>query len=219
VQGQVPEAGVSLQEALEFARRTTPAALPDRLSFMALKHAALQVWFGMESEHAALSRQMIQWAADQPRFAPKGRAARMLNLRPVNDPQLQNSALELARIALEAAPTNALLVWYRLNLGVAQFRLGHYPEAEEALLASEQEGLATWHPTARTCASKFYRAMILHRQGKEARARQLFTEAEAAMQPLPAVVHYALTEGADCDELMLWLAFKEARALLYPPSK
>ena len=56
--------------------------------------------------------------------------------------------------------------------------------------------------------AKFYRAMSLFRQGQEAEARQLFAEAEAKMKPLPG--------GADHDDLILWLAYKEAKALLAP---
>lgn len=219
-EGNINQAELALGEALEVASRSTPSApLPDRLSFVAMKHAALQLWFGMEAEHSALSRRMIRWAANQPRFAPKGRAAAMLNLRQVNDRQLQTDALALARFAVESAPTNALLVWYRLTLGVAEYRLGHYPEAEPILLGSEQWGPEKWHPSARTCTSMFFRAMMLFRQNQEAQARQLFAEAEAKMTPLPAFVQWSLNEGADYDELMLWLAYKEARALLNPPPK
>jgi len=99
---------------------------------------------------------------------------------------------------------------------VAAYRLGRYPEAERILLESEQDGPNTWHPAARTCTSKFFRSMMLFRQGQSDAARRLFTEAAASTPPLPAEVRWALAEGADYDDLMLWLAYREARALLKP---
>ena len=207
-----------LDEALKMANRLAPSAtLAERLSFQAMRNAALEVWFAREAEHTALCRRWLPWAEAQPRFVHKGRAAAMANLRPVADPQLQAGAFRLARQAVEAAPTNALLVWYRLTQGVAAYRLGHYPEAERMLLESEQGGPSVWHPAARTCTSKFFRAMMLLRQGQPDAARRLFTEAETATPPLPADVRWSLAEGGDYDDLMLWLAYREARALLSPP--
>lgn len=219
-QGQVSQAGFALKEVLDLVGRSTATEpMPDHISFTALKHAALQVLYGLDAEHATLSRQMTDWAGRQPRYGQKGRAARMLNLRPVDDPQLQAAALTLARSALAGSPTNALHLWYQLNLGLAEFRSGQYAAAERTLLRSEQDGPDRWRTSARVCTSKFYRAMILARQGNEAGARQLFAEAEAAMDPMPPVVHHALALGADCDELMLWVAYKEAKDVLNAPSQ
>jgi tetratricopeptide (TPR) repeat protein len=216
-QGRIAESEPALDEALDIANRLAASAtLLDGLSFQAMRNAALEVWFGRQSEHTALCQRWLTWAEAQPQFTPKGRAAAMVNLGPVSDPQLRARANDLARQALEAAPTNALLVWYRLNLGVAAFRLERYPEAERMLLQSEQDGPGTWHPAARTCTSKFFRAMMLFRQGRKDAARRLSIEAEAETPPLPAEVHWSLAEGADYDDLMLWLAYKEARALLKP---
>ena len=214
-QGKISESEPVLEEALEIANRLAPSpTLVDQLSFQAMRNAALEVWFGRPAEHAALCRRWLTWAEAQPQFTPKGRAAAMVNLSPVTDRQLPASAFNLARQAVEAAPSNALLVWYRLTLGVAAYRLERYPEAEQLLLQSEQDGPSAWHPAARTCSSKFFRAMMLFRQGQPDAARRLFTEAEGATPPLPAEVQWSLAEGADYDDLMLWLAYREARALL-----
>ena len=59
----------------------------------------------------------------------------------------------------------------------------------------------------------FYRAMSLFRQGKEAEARKLASEAVARMKPLPADENNPLNGGANADDLILWMAFKEANAL------
>jgi tetratricopeptide (TPR) repeat protein len=214
-QGRIAESEPLLEEALEIANRLTPApTLVDQLSFQAMRNAALEVWFGRAAEHAALCQRWLTWAGAHPQFTVKGRAAAMVNLGPVADPQLRASAFNLARQAVEAAPNNALIVWYRLTLGVAAYRLERYPEAERMLLESEQDGPSIWHPPARTCTSKLFRAMMLFRQDQLDAARRLFTEAEAATPPLPADVQWSLAEGADYDDLMLWLSYREARALL-----
>jgi hypothetical protein len=74
-----------------------------------------------------------------------------------------------------------------------------------------------------TGTSAFYRAMSLFRQGKKDEARQLATEAAAKMKPLPADDKNPLAGGAEHDDLILWLACKEAKALIKfdaaPPPK
>ena len=61
--------------------------------------------------------------------------------------------------------------------------------------------------------------MILFRRGKGDEARKLATEAAARMRPLPSDERNPLSEGADRDDLILWLAYREARALIgfHPP--
>jgi hypothetical protein len=65
-----------------------------------------------------------------------------------------------------------------------------------------------------SCSTAFYRAMSLFKQGKEAEARKLASEAVAKMKPLPADEQNPLTGDANADDLILWMAFKEASALL-----
>jgi hypothetical protein len=60
--------------------------------------------------------------------------------------------------------------------------------------------------------SAFYRAMSLMRQGKADEARKLATDTAAKMKPLPADERSALTVSHD--DVVLWLAYKEARALI-----
>ena len=65
-----------------------------------------------------------------------------------------------------------------------------------------------------TGTAAFYRAMSLFRQGKNDEARKLATEAAAKMKPLPADEQNPMAGGADHDDLILWLAYKEAKALI-----
>ena len=56
--------------------------------------------------------------------------------------------------------------------------------------------------------------MSLFRQGKRDEGRKLATEAVARMKPLPADENNPLAEGIDDGDLIMWLAYKEAKAML-----
>jgi hypothetical protein len=56
--------------------------------------------------------------------------------------------------------------------------------------------------------------MSLFRQGRDAEARQLAKEAAAKMTPLPKDENNPLADGAGHDDLILWLAYKEAKLLI-----
>ncbi len=96
-----------------------------------------------------------------------------------------------------------------LALGMAEYRIGHYAVAEEALLAAEKTG-----PNSVTGTGAFYRALSLYRQGQAEEARKLATAATAQMKPLPKDENNPLAGNANADDLILWLAYREAKALI-----
>ena len=65
-----------------------------------------------------------------------------------------------------------------------------------------------------TGIAAFYRAMSLFRQGKEAEARLLALAAVATMKPLPKDEQNPLAGEANHDDLILWLAYKEAKGMM-----
>jgi hypothetical protein len=81
----------------------------------------------------------------------------------------------------------------------------------EALVAAAKAGPN--NPQA-TGIAAFYRAMSLFRQGKEDSARQLALSAAAKMKPLPKDEQHPLANQATHDDLILWLAYKEAKAMI-----
>jgi hypothetical protein len=103
---------------------------------------------------------------------------------------------------------------------MAEYRCGNYAAAEEALLAAEKPDPND--PIVAGIAA-FYRAMSLFRQGQADESRQLASAAAAKMQPLPKDENNPLAGGANHDVLILWLAYKEARAMIQfdaaPPAK
>ena len=173
--------------------------------------SALQLWFGKDEDYAATSRQALELAVGTDDVPTADRAAKAYFLRPSSDPKLLEAAVALARQAVELAKDHPYSPWSRMGLGMAEYRRGSFPAADRALSDAEEAGKNN-HWVRDT--SRFFHSMSLFRQGKEAEARQLFAEAEAQMKPLPADEHQPLANGANCNDVILWLAFKESRVLL-----
>ena len=103
------------------------------------------------------------------------------------------------------------LAWIQLTLGMAEYRSGHFDQADAALLAAIKAGNDNPHIAG---TSAFYRALSLFRQGKPDKARQLATQAAARMKPLPKDAKNPPTSGDYHDDLILWLAYREAKDVI-----
>ena len=97
---------------------------------------------------------------------------------------------------------------YQLALGMAEYRSGHFAEADVALRAA-----AKWNPNGDLpqVGTMRFIAMSLYRLGKADEARKLATEAAAKMKPLPKDEKNPLAGDATHDDLILWLAYKERK--------
>jgi hypothetical protein len=85
-----------------------------------------------------------------------------------------DAELALARSAVQLGKDSQNLPRFQITLGLAEFRSGHFAEADDALIAAttgERNLLLVGGPSA------YFRAMILFRQGKPDEARKLATEA------------------------------------------
>ena len=216
--------GVHLHDWLEFhvLHREVEALFPELAAREAtlrliqanvsplLKTAALQAWFGQDRELAATCARALEAGKDTKNPKTAERVAKICSLRP-SDGKTHEAALVLARRAVELGKGHAYLPYFQMCLGMAEYRSGHYAAAEAALLAASRLG-ARNHFVSGTSA--FYRAMSLFRQGKEAEARKLAAEAVARMKPLPRDEKNPLAGNANADDLILWMAYKEARTLL-----
>src|SRR5262249_49760096 len=121
------------------------------------------------------------------------------------------AALALGRKAVELGKVGEFGEWSLMALGMAEYRSGNYAAADKALLACEQANPKNpWAPGI----AGFYRALSLFRQGKKDEARKLAIAAAAKMKPLPADEQNPLAGNANHDDLILWLAYKEAMTLL-----
>ena len=94
---------------------------------------------------------------------------------------------------------------------MAEYRSGNDAAAEKPCSPPRRPARTT---TPGDGHSAFYRAMSLFRQGKKDEARKLAIAAAAKMKPLPEDEKNPLAGGADHDDLILWLAYKEAKAMI-----
>jgi hypothetical protein len=145
--------------------------------------------------------------------------AKLASLRLSPDPQLREAALTLAQRTVERGRKSPLLPWYEMSLGMAEYRQGHYAAADQASLAADNDAAraSKSHRPFIQGTARFYRAMSLFQQGHPTEARQIFSLAAAAMKPLPVNDQKPLAVGASHDDLVLWLAYKEAKALFTEP--
>jgi thiol-disulfide isomerase/thioredoxin len=206
------------QEALAHLATLSAASPEDTLFFLQL--AALQAWFGQDQELAATCRRGLAWAKNTTNPGMADAAARVCCLLPSTDKAQREAALALARKAVQLDKDRRYIPWSHMTLGMAEYRNGHFAEADAALIAAANRakqhvaGPSRFSNLHVAGTSALYRAMSLFRQGKQNEARQLAIEAAAKMRPLPKDEKNPLAGNANHDELILWLAYKEAKALI-----
>jgi hypothetical protein len=188
-----------------------------------MRVAALQVWLDQETDYVATCRRMLLWATDPKEPAEAERVAKITSLRKQKDPELREAALKMAQRAVELGrDMPGSLPWYQLSLGMAEYRSGHFAAADEALQAAIK-GVAgdnsEQHRYIVGGTAVFYQAMSFIQQGKINEARALFAETEAKMKLLPTedqnpTAGNIYQDDFYHDDLILWLACKEAQAML-----
>jgi len=194
------------REAVPYFTEASTANPQDTLVY--LKVAALQAWFGQAEEFRVTRRRILESARDTHEATTADRAAKACSLLPSTDTVELEAALALGRKAVELGKGGG---WNLLALGMAEYRIGNYAVADKALsTAQEADKGNPWVPNI----SAFYRALCLFRQDKIDEARRVATEAAAKMKPLPEDEDNPLADNANHDDLVLWLAYKEAQALI-----
>ena len=174
---------------------------------LALRVAAMQAWFGQEKELTATRKRLLAFAQGTNVVASEP-LAKVCSIRASSDKAELAAMLALGRAAVELDKN---VVWNQLTLGMAEYRCGNYAASEEALLAALKVG-----PNIPVVVgiSGFYRAMSLFRQGKQDEARKLAIETAGQMEPLPKDDQNPLANGAYYDTQIMWLACKEANAMI-----
>jgi tetratricopeptide (TPR) repeat protein len=184
--------------------------LRNDLSWDYLGVAPLQAWFGQDKELSSTCEKLLSLAKDTEDPGLADKAAKCCSLRQA-DPRRCETALLLAHRAVEHGKGSVSLVDFKMALGMAEYRSGHFAAADAALTAAMND---PGKNDTVSSTSAFYRAMGLFRQGKTDLARKLATEAAAKMKPLPVDEQKPLVEGGDPDDLIMWLAYKEAKAMI-----
>ncbi len=170
--------------------------------------AGLQAWFGQDQELAATRRRALAFANGTADWMTAQRAATLCGIGPSTDKAELEAALGLARTAVKLEKND----WTLMTLGMVEYRSGNDDAAQEALLAAAAAGKNNIYVTG---ISAFFRAMSLYRQGKPDEARQVATAAAARMTPpLPEDENNPLAVHADASNAILWLAYKEAKAMI-----
>jgi tetratricopeptide (TPR) repeat protein len=196
-------------EALSLIAKSSIANPKD--TALSLKVAAWQAWFGQEKELAAMRQRILATAEGAEDVFMADRAAKACSILPSADRKELDAAIVLARRAVDLGKDHQYLPYFQMAQGMAEYRGGNFAEAEAALNAAMERGSGNLHIAG---TSAFYRAMSLFRQGKIDEARKLAVEAASKMKPLPTEEQNPLAGGANADDLILWLAYKEAKALI-----
>jgi serine/threonine-protein kinase len=196
--GQLDEAIACFQKVI---------ALDPKNSMAYLKLAALQAWLGQDKELAATRKKILAFASGTHEWWVADRAAKACSIRAATDQADLAAALALGRTGVQLHRNG----WTLLALGMAEYRSGNDAAAQEALSDAAK---ADPNNPAVTGIAAFYRALSLFRQGKRDEARKLALAAAAQMKPLPKDQQNPLADNASHDDLILWLAYKEAKALL-----
>ena len=114
---------------------TLSAADPDD-TILALRVGALQAWFGQDEEFADTCRRALDFAEGTSDPPVAERMAKICCLRPTQDTTRLESSLALARKAVDLGKNHRGLAWFQMTLGMAEYRGGHFLEADAALLAA-----------------------------------------------------------------------------------
>jgi len=168
--------------------------------------AALQSWYGFDDDYAATRRRIFESAGGTSDPTTALRAAQSGALAQSTDRAILQETLELGRKALQLNKEEGRGL---LALGMTEFRNDLFAEAARDLqVVSNSDQSVT---AAQTAA--FYRAMSLFRLGRKDEAVDVAAKAGAKMKPLP-VQGNPMSGDSNPDVIILWLAYKEAKAMI-----
>jgi WD40 repeat protein/predicted Ser/Thr protein kinase len=199
------------REAIGHLARASAANPNDTV--LSLKVAAYQAWFGQEKELAATRQRILAFAKDTTEAFTAERAAKACSILPSTDEAELAAALALGRSSVKLG--SRVDSWNLLALGMSEYRNGNSAPAENALLAAAEaaQNVPQYAPQV-TGISSFFRAMSLFRLGKKDDARELAIAAATKMKPLPADEQNPLPLHETENDLIVWLAYKEAKATI-----
>ena len=175
------------------------------------KVATLQAWFAMDKERAETCQRGLDLAKNTTSPETAIDVAKACCVIPSTDKAQLEAVLTLARKAVDLGKNHGDQPFFQMCLGMSLYRSSHFAEADLALIAAIKGGKNAPY-MSRTAA--FYHAMSLFRQGQPGDARKIATAAASRMKPLPKDEKNPLADNADLDDLILWMTYKEAKALI-----
>ena len=185
----------------------------DMLSLRYLETAVMQAWLGRQESLARTAERMIANTRDSNLQVALERTAKVWSFLPQATPERRAEILSAATRAVERGKNSNFLIYFQMALGMSQYRSGLYADADStpAATVASQSAKEDTHVQA-TCA--FYRAMGLHHQGNAAEALSLAKATAQRMKPLPADESQPLAGNSNIDDLIVWMACKEAKSLI-----
>ena len=166
-----------------------------------LTSAATQAWFRQEKEYSATCDRVLKLANDTKVPTTAERAAKICSLLPsdAQDPRGCARARPACGGPREGTRSLSTSRWQSAWPNTAAVIM----QRPMRLLAAAELGKNNYYVS---CTTAFYRAMSLFRQGKEAEARKLASEAVVKMKPLPVDENHPLAGSDNADDLILWMA-------------
>lgn len=183
----------------------------DTIAAMTL--AALQLWFDQDAAFEATRKRMLGWAAGTQKPQVAERVAKLYSLRPYTVAEHQTNVVSLSNTALFGTGGRPDR-WTHMAYGMVVYRLGDFDVADDYLLTAVNAIPAGQSQPLVEGVCGYYRAMILFQRGRHGEAKALYRATYSSMKPLPSDPRNPLAGGATHDDLILWLACREAKSLL-----
>lgn len=145
---------------------------------------------------------------------PQARGGR--RLRPIADISLRKTGVDLVRRSVNDGKDSPLLDYFLISHGMAEYRDGRFPAAEEILrpFGPANEPGVTYGATAQC-----YRAMALFRLGRADEAREVFSAANARTRHPPADDVGWVAGNAGHDDLFYWLPARKPKLCSPKPGR
>ena len=221
------------EKAVELFEKCAPG-MPDDTYINQLL-ACLQLWFGRTDDYNATRQRMIDYGRrNRDGFRSRSdilyRGVKISCLAPLENSDQGVEILATLRRADEICngpsphrKAEPGIQWRKLVEGMAQYRAGDDKEAESALreaIATHDEKQSPRDEKRYASTAGFFLAMCLCRQGDEKAAREAFSLAAEHMETCLDDKQPLLKSSDGLGEPVdVWLAHKEARAMLWPQAE
>lgn len=182
-----------------------------RDSFLGLKVAALCAWNKWDDDLAAVRSDSILLGerTNQPDIAE--RCAKICCITANTDLVQLERARNCVKAAIEKNPNHRYVQYFHLALGMAEYRLGEYERALPEFELITKDGITAY---TLPVTAALYRAMTLAQLGRLDEAKSWHAQAIEKMRPIPEADQNPLANGANADDLIVWLASRECATVL-----
>lgn len=176
-----------------------------------LMAGSLQAWFNRDKEFSETCKQARRLAETTTDTTALARLGLFIGLQPVageGNPAMAGFSRKVANAGLGPG----LDSFRPLISGMAAFRSGDLQKAETELVAALR--LDSFESPSIAEGARLFLAMTLFRQGRMSEAREIALLVREKMKPIPKDPGNPLAGETDCQDLWLWLAWREASKMM-----